>query len=225
MNLSSLKLPALGRKGSTSGLTMPRIRPQAIVTAGALLAPVLAVQIVRFVTGAAGPTAASAATSPEAIMLPGGIPGPLATPGASTGPTLPGLPKPSNQQRAALDWIAEHRVTTIAPSPLHRAKPAAPSASITSAPTAQPATQPAPQSAAQSASKPDEPQVPEALTKLELTGILRRGGEALVTISGRQHRLGDTLIPGWTITDVNFTDRRITLTSDLGLAVYLVQNQ
>lgn len=200
MNMQSMNI---GRSGGASRL--PRFKPEAVISACALLAPVLAVQLVRVVSGGLGPTAASAGVTPNAGE----------TPGMSV-PVAPALPKLNERQSNALAWIKQQQSLPMAGSPLVRvrSRPAAPVTAQTPVPEVIP--EPA---------RPVEPTVPVELTKLELTSLLRLGDEARVSINGRLHRQGDEIVPGWVISEVNLIGRRVTLKNDAGVEVYLYQSR
>ena len=185
------------------GASMPRIRPQAAISAAALVAPVLAVQVARLLfSSPVGPQAASAMFAEEGTA-----------PVVASQPS--GLPRLTAAQSRAMDWINTVRTEPMPPSPLLRAKPVAPAQATTVVPSP----------AAVEAPKVDENKIPEALTKLELTSVMRAGGSGAAMINGRMHRIGDVVIPGWTLTDVAFAERRVSLKNEAGLEVYLTQSE
>lgn len=181
----------------------PRLRQEAVVSALALLAPVILVQGVRTIFGAGGPAVSAAAPAPT-------DPNP-----APAAPVVRLTP----QQARALEWVQQRASQAPLVSPLHRAQPEpvepppAPEVRVV-----EPANLDTP-----TASEPT-PQVPEQLTRLRFTGFASLKSGPIAAINGRPHRVGDTVIAGWIIQAIDTDKRVITLLSADGLQVELDQS-
>jgi hypothetical protein len=189
-------------------LRLPRLRQEAVVSALALLAPVLLVQGVRTIFGAGGPSVSAAA--------------PAAT-DQSPEPLAP-VVRLTPQQARALDWARQRAGQAPLVSPLQRAQPApvtTPEPDTARAP--EPTDAPAPDFQGPQATLP-EPQVPEQLTRLRFTGFATLKSGPIAAINGRPHRVGDTVITGWTIEAIDTDKRVVTLRSADGLLVELDQS-
>ena len=198
-----MKLPWRSRT-TGPGLRGRQLRPEAVISACALLAPVLAVQMVRLIPGTHGPRQASALTLPTD-----------ATDGtdAGTNPLMPELPNLSPTQTLALEWAKEQLQTPIVGNPLLRPKPQAKPTPGSPTLVPNPATQ------------PTEPELPPEVKALKLTSIMRLGGELVVTINGRAYRVGEPVLPGWFLTEIAMPTRQATLKNQAGLTARLQQSK
>lgn len=156
-----------------------------LVWIGALLAPAIAVQGVRFLADAELSGAAAATPAQPAAQL---IVAPVATP-------------LSPQQRAALDWLKQlptvadrspmekPRMPLPEPTPDHAGEPEAP---------ARPRIEPP-------APGDDRPH------HLKLSGMIGSDSDALAAISGKLRRVGDEPAPGWIIQQIDSRNRVVVL--------------
>lgn len=198
-----MKLPWRSRT-TGPGLRGRQLRPEAVISACALLAPVLAVQMVRLIPGTHGPRQASALTPPT-----DGTDGT----DAGTNPLMPALPNLSPTQTLALQWGKEQLQKPIVGNPLLRPKPQA--KTTPGSPTLVP--NPATNSA--------EPELPQEVKALKMTSIMRLGGELVVTINGRAYRVGEPVLPGWFLTELALPTRQATLKNQAGLTARLQQSK
>lgn len=198
-----MKLPLRSRT-TGSGLRGRQLRPEAVISACALLAPVLAVQMVRLIPGTHGPRQASALTLPT-----DGTDGT----DAGTNPLMPALPNLSPTQTLALEWGKEQFQTPIVGNPLLRPKPQAKPTPGSPTLVPNPATHPA------------EPELPPEVKALKMTSIMRLGGELVVTINGRAYRVGEPVLPGWFLTELALPTRQATLKNQAGLTARLQQSK
>ncbi len=198
-----MKLPWQSRT-TGPGLRGRQLRPEAVISACALLAPVLAVQIVRLIPGTHGPQQASALTPPTD-----------GTDGTDAGanPLMPALPNLSPTQTLALQWGKEQLQTPIVGNPLLRPKPQA--KTTPGSPTLVP----------NPATNPTEPELPPEVKALKMTSIMRLGGELVVTINGRAYRVGEPVLPGWFLTELALPTRQATLKNQAGLTARLQQSK
>lgn len=201
-----MKLPWRSRT-TGPGLRGRQLRPEAVISACALLAPVLAVQMVRLIPGTHGPRQASALTLPtDATDGTGGT-------DAGTNPLMPALPNLSPTQTLALEWAKEQLQTPIVGNPLLRPKPQAKPTPGSPTLVPNPATQ------------PTEPELPPEVKALKMTSIMRLGGELVVTINGRAYRVGEPVLPGWFLTEIAMPTRQATLKNQAGLTARLQQSK
>ncbi|MFN7375693.1 MAG: hypothetical protein ACK54T_10665 [bacterium] len=198
-----MKLPWRSRT-TGPGLRGWQLRPEAVISACALLAPVLAVQMVRLIPGTHGPRQASALTPPT-----DGTDGT----DAGTNPLMPALPNLSPTQTLALQWGKEQLQTPIVGNPLLRPKPQAKTTPGSPTLVPNPATNPA------------EPELPQEVKALKMTSIMRLGGELVVTINGRAYRVGEPVLPGWFLTELALPTRQATLKNQAGLTARLQQSK
>lgn len=166
-----------------------------LIWIGALIAPTLAVQLVRLASDG-GPAAAPAA-------VPGG-------PESSEGQAPAAKTRPlTTTQREAIAYLASHALPESIKSPMDSPDPQ-PVATTQAEPVIQtPATAPA------------ETGGPEPVPALRVHAIVGTRSEALASINHRLHRVGDEVAPGWRITAIDPRDRVVRLThSDGRTAVF-----
>ena len=158
-----------------------------------LLAPLLAVQSVRYlVIGDAHPFAAGAAMQTTTMT-------PVAMPDAPKPPT--------SAQAKAAQWLNGRTVALNLHSPMDRPDPVA-----TPAPTpiAEPVAPIAPAPA---------PRLDDTPRHLVLTGILGGAGESarsLASINHRIYRVGEEVVTGWRVTSIDSKRRSVTLSHQDG---------
>jgi hypothetical protein len=184
-------------------LRLPAFRAQSALMAGALLAPVLLVQVVRLVVGSTGPTTAAAVTPGAATLLPGMMAQP-------TDPIAAATPRLDVQQRKAVEWLKEARAAqrvVNSPFPVVTVKPAAP---ITVTESAAPVQVEVP--------------LPPEIKSLTLTSVLRASSGRYATLRGKVVTTGDEVIPGWNITDIDVEKRVVTVEGPGGRTVYVSQD-
>lgn len=156
-----------------------------LIWIGALLAPAIAVQGVRFLADAELSGAAAATPASGAAPL---IIAPVAT------PLTP-------QQRTALDWLKT--LPTMADrSPMER--PRIPVAEAAPPRNADPDT---------ATPKRVDPPIPgdDRPLHLKLTGMIGSDSDALAAISGKLRRVGDEPAPGWVISQIDSRNRVVVL--------------
>lgn|GEM_PF-3405691 len=182
-----------------------RIRPVAMLSAGALVAPVVAVQGVRLLLGTGGPTQVSAATGQVSAPA-----APVAVPAAQE--TL--TPK----QLALAAWLQQQRDVVVKHSPLARPLPPA-------LPTQSPAMTVVPAPNVEQPVEAATAQIPEAIRALKLSGLARSTttGAARAIINGRAVPVGERVVAGWVLTEIDIEARRLTLRGPDGLEIYLNQ--
>ena len=155
-----------------------------LVTVGALVAPVLMVQTVRWVFNApSGPSGASAAMPTDADPV---IP-----------PTT--TPKLSKEQQAANAWARGVQIAMDLHSPMDHGEPKA--AVETAAPTP---TNPTPR-------QPEVDPVATIASKLAVGAIFGGRGGQMATINGRVFGVGEEPAPGWRIEKIDLRSGVVTL--------------
>ena len=188
-------------------MNLQSIKPQNLIAAVALIAPIALVQTVRLVFGG-GPEQASA-------MSTGNTPTPPTGPGAPAGAPTPVV---TPKQKAAIDHLKALRSEiTIYSSPFNHLVPQA--TTVQSVPTVQP-----------SQDNPDAPPVrpaelPPEVRSLSLGALMVNENGPLAVVSGRVRVVGEVVAPGWTVTAIDTEARRVTITSDDGVSVVLTQNR
>jgi hypothetical protein len=93
---------------------------------------------------------------------------------------------PTKEQLAALAWLRTHPVPERVPSPMLHPKLDRPAAAAEPVPEAEPI------------GTPEEP-----LPVVALSAVLGRDGREAALLNGRVHRVGDEVVPGWTVRAIN----------------------
>lgn len=180
------------------------IKPQNLIAAAALLAPIVVVQGVRLLFGGGGPRQASAMTTGGDQTLAPAAPVPLPT-------DVPAAPALNAAQKAAVEHLnAERTRITIFTSPFNHLVPK--SVAMQTGPVVTPSPQTP--SAAPVA-------IPPEVRALSLGALMRNDTGAFAVISGRVRSVGEVIVPGWKVTDIDPTTLRVTLTADDGTSVTL----
>jgi hypothetical protein len=164
------------------------------MTAGALIAPILVVQLVRIGFGpGAGPAMSAAAVGmPDAS---------LQSTEAAQKPSAP----LTAQDRTVAAWIAKLQRPDAVKSPMEFiAAPEPEPVASTQEPVA-----PAVQITQGDTTIPVAMRVPVDLT---LGAIMGSSDSALALIGGKVRRVGDTIYPGWNITSINPREQTVTIT-------------
>lgn len=117
-------------------------------------------------------------------------------------------PKPSAVQQRALDWLRGRDFSKITDPFASAVVAKAPTNEIHIQPIAEPEPEP-------------PPELREPIPTLELTGVMdgRRG--PLASINRKIWRLGDEVVPGWTLEAVDARRKVVTVRSTLGNALEL----
>lgn len=169
----------------------PRSRRR-LLSAGAMVAPVLALQAVHWFTGQAGPqtTMASSAVTPAA-------------PKQTDQPEVD--PKAIKAEREALAWLAARGPARTAGSPMLR-------------PPAEPVPEPIIE---EPPPAPEVASVPASVRKLALTGVMRGRSGELAVISGRVLEVGAEVATGWRIGAIDARAMTVRLDGPAGLTLTL----
>ncbi len=166
--------------------------PRRLVTAGALVAPLVGVQIIRLFFGSsAGPSMSAAAT-----MMPSSTEPPMQT---AIAPAI------SAHDRSVAEWLNTLSRADKLESPMEFV----PVLPVDARPTAAAPAEPAP------VIKQGEDTIPAAMrlpVNLTLGAILGSNETALAMIGGKVRRVGDTLFPGWTVTSISPREQTVTIT-------------
>jgi hypothetical protein len=186
-------------------MNLPSLKPQNMIAAAALLAPMVMVQTVRMLFGGAGPDQASAQMLAAAQQAAAPVP-------ANAQPAQPVL---TSKQKAAMEHMTAQRDRiTIFVSPFNHLAPR--SATVQSTPTVEPTPgNPEPRPAV----------IPPEVRELSLGALMANDKGPFAVISGRVRTVGDVIVPGWTVTAIDTDTRRVTITSDDGTSVTLTQNR
>lgn len=181
-------------------MNLTSIKPQNLIAAAALVAPIAMVQAVRLFFGG-GPDQAGAMTV-----------APANTPAAVAPSNTPPVPVLSARQKAAAEFLkAQQSSVVIYNSPFNHLLPKTTviqPQQQTATPVETPTTQ-------------QPVAIPAEIKALTLGALMRNDHGAFAMISGKVRTVGDAVIPGWTITEIDPQTRRVTITSDDGTAVYL----
>lgn len=159
-----------------------------LIFIGALFAPVIAVQGVRFLASSELSSASAQVTpAPAEIKLPPAVVKPL-----------------SPKQSAALEWVRQApRVADR--SPMEVPRTAAPERTDPDQPHGQATPVTGPVDA-----RPVEP--PDDRPRhLKLTGMIGSDADALAAVSGKLRRVGDEPAPGWVIRQIDSRNRLVVL--------------
>lgn len=177
------------------------IKPSNVIAAVALLAPVAIVQTTRLLFGS-GPERASAMSVGPSAQMPTDAPiGPVTAPLDA-------------RQKAAVDYLTRERAQIPEYiSPFTSLKPRAVVVQQTYPP--QQAEIPASSQGAQ---------VPVEVRSLTLSAIMRNDSGPFALIGGKARTVGDVVVAGWTISEIDLESRTVTITSDDGATVYLTSN-
>ncbi|MBX9737471.1 MAG: hypothetical protein K2X32_11150 [Phycisphaerales bacterium] len=164
-----------------------------LMTAGALIAPILVVQLVRIGFGpGAGPAMSTAAVGmPDASVQ------------STEAAQKPSAPLTA-QDRTVAAWIAKLQRPDAIKSPMEFI-PAPESVAATQEPVEVPRVQ----ISQGDTTIPVAMRVPVDLT---LGAIMGSSDSALALIGGKVRRVGDTIYPGWTITSINPREQTVTIT-------------
>lgn len=166
---------------------------------GTLLVPAIAVQVVRFMLGDSGPSAASAATPDPAAVAP-------------VVAATPEQAKPlSPAQAKAVAWLRSRPQTLGLRSPMDFAD---------DMPPAEPEEEPTPALAiSPTAATPIPTRVPGALA---ITAIMSGGVDgAVVSINHKLYRIGDEIVPNWRILAIDARERTVTVQGPEGQSLLL----
>ncbi len=161
-----------------------------LMTAGALIAPILVVQLVRVGLGpGAGPAMSAAA---------------VGTPDQSTDAAQKPIAPLTAQDRTLATWIAKLQRPDAIKSPMEFI-PAPESVAAAEEPVAVPRVE---------ISQGDNtiPAATRVPVDLTLGAIMGSSESALAMIGGKVRRVGDTIYPGWTITSINPREQTVTIT-------------
>lgn len=190
-------------------MNLPSIKPQNLIAAAALLAPIVLVQTVRLVFGG-GPGQASA------MIAQGDMPaGALAPAPASTGTPAPIV---TPKQKAAVEHLKALRSEiTIYTSPFNHLQP---KGSVMSSTT--PTIEQTPVIEGQE-TRPTE--LPPEVRSLSLGALMMNEHGPFAVVSGRVRIVGEVVLPGWTVTAIDTETRKVTITSDEGVSVTLTQSR
>ncbi|HYD00969.1 MAG TPA: hypothetical protein VEB22_07050 [Phycisphaerales bacterium] len=184
-------------------MNLPSIKPQSLIAAAALLAPMALVQTVRMAFGS-GPSQANASVNPVQSTV---------TPPPAESARAPIV---TPKQRAAIEHLASRRdQITIYTSPFNHL--VAQGAALTQ-PT--PSIEPTPGS-----TEPIAAAIPPEVRALSLGALMANDHGPFAVISGKVRTIGDVVVPGWTLTGIDPEARRVTVTSDAGTAVILTQHR
>ncbi|MBL0869509.1 MAG: hypothetical protein IBJ18_02915 [Phycisphaerales bacterium] len=164
--------------------------PKRFASAAALLAPIVIVQGLRSTMGSAADPASSHAAGISTLSD---------QPTPAIQETSPALKPLSAAQREAQKWL--HALDRRVPvqSPLAHA-PAPADAPVIR--TSEPITEPAQQPVASTKPRAD----------LSLGGIMGAKDRTLALIGGKVYRAGDTIEPGWTISQIDPRAQTVTIT-------------
>ena len=185
-------------------MNLPSIKPQSVIAAAALLAPMLMVQTVRMLFGS-GPGQANAQVTPTT---------PAPGTGAATGSQPPALALTPKQKAAVEHLTAARSQITIYTSPFNHLTPRS------TAIQTMPHVQPVPGNVT-----PPPTTIPSEVRGLALGALMTNENGTFALISGKVRAVGDVVVPGWTVSAIDSTTRRVTITSDEGLSVTLTQNR
>jgi hypothetical protein len=181
-------------------MNLRSIAPQNLIAAGALIAPIVIVQGVRMLFGSGPSDAHAAVTTVEPV--PAVAPAPT-----EVDPRRTLTPA----QKAAAAELAEHRTRiTVFTSPFNHL---APKATVI-------------QNDQIVAHTPDNAKpvvIPAEIQNLSLGSTMRNSNGAFAVIAGRVRSVGDEVVPGWKITEIDPTERSVTLTSNEGVTVTLTR--
>ncbi|MDP1660575.1 MAG: hypothetical protein Q8L55_01560 [Phycisphaerales bacterium] len=187
-------------------MNLGSIKPQNLIAAAALLAPMVMVQGVRLLFGG-GPDQASAQVAGS---------NPQADAAQAAADAQPAAPIVTAKQKAAIEHLTSRRdEITIFKSPFDHLLPQA-TAVLQTGPTIETGpgvVEPAPVS------------VPPEVRALSLGALMTNESGPFAVISGRVRSLGEVILPGWTVTAIDPTNRRVTVTSDDGVSLTLTQNR
>lgn len=187
-------------------MNLSSIKPQNLIAAAALLAPIALVQTVRLVFGGGPGNASAGVTAPD----PSSIAAPTPTGAASTAPIV------SKQQKSAIEHLSGSRnQITIYTSPFNHLMPRAVTVQSTT-----PTVQPTPENP-----EPRAAEVPPEVRSLSLGALMVNEHGPFAVVSGRVRTVGEVVVPGWTVTAIDTETRHVTITSDEGVVVTLTQNR
>lgn len=187
-------------------MNLSSIKPQNLIAAAALLTPIALVQTVRLVFGGGPGNASAGVTAPD----PSATAAPAPAGAASAAPIV------SKQQKSAIEHLNVNRnQITIYTSPFNHLMPRAVTVQQTT-----PTIEQVPDSA-----QPVPTVIPPEVRALSLGALMVNDRGSFAVISGRVRSVGEVVVPGWTVTAIDATARRVTITSDEGAAVTLTQSQ
>lgn len=175
--------------------------PRRLITAGALLAPLLGVQLVRLCFGAGAGPASSAAAS----IMPHGQDAPA---------SIAIAPSVSAQDRTVADWLAKLSRSGKLESPMEFVPVIAVAAQATPAFP----SEPAPVIKQGSDSTPVTTRLPVNLT---LGAVMGSSDAALAMIGGKVRRVGDSILPGWIVASINPREQSVVIHGPEGAVIEL----
>jgi hypothetical protein len=134
--------------------------------------------------------------------------GPSPSPAQPADPTasLPPPPPPAvpltAEQTRALEWLASLRIDATLPSPLEHAEVV-------------------------HQDVPEAPVVPEVdpLEGLRLSALMGSGASQIASISGKIYRIGDTVVPGFTVRTIDTAGQRVELVAPDGTSRWIEREQ
>lgn len=186
-------------------MNLASIKPQNMIAAAALLAPMAMVQGVRLLFGG-GPDQASAQVAGS---------NPQANADMAAADAQQAAPVVTAKQKAAITHLNSRRdQITIFKSPFDHLLPQA-TAVVQPGPTIE--TGPG-------MIEPTPAIVPPEVRGLSLGALMTNDSGSFAVISGRVRSLNEVIMPGWTVTAIDAANRRVTVTSDEGVSVTLKQN-
>ncbi|MFT3686443.1 MAG: hypothetical protein QM783_16230 [Phycisphaerales bacterium] len=176
------------------------ISPQNLVTAAALVAPIVMVQAARMLFGSAPSQASAAAPTLDPV--------PAVAPAHAE--VDPRKQLTAAQRAAATELAAQHARMTVFNSPFNHL-------------AARPTVIQNDQVVATTPDNTKSTTIPTEIQRLSLGALMRNDHGSFAVISGRVRGIGDAVIPGWKITDIDPAERKVTLTSDEGASVTLTR--
>lgn len=186
-------------------MNLGSIKPQNMIAAAALLAPMVMVQGVRLLFGG-GPDQASAqvaGSNPQADAAQAAI------------DAQPPAPVVTAKQKAAMEHLKSRwDQITIFKSPFDHLLPQT-TAVLQPGPTIETGA---------GTVEPTPVVVPPEVRALSLGALMTNDSGSFAVISGRVRALNEVIMPGWTVTAIDAANRRVTVTSDEGVSVTLKQN-
>lgn len=176
-------------------MKISRTARRRLIPAGAVVAPIVLLQLVRSLLST-GPAAAPAANYVPPTVAP------------DTGAPKPQAVKLTPEQEKALAWLKDTAARTAMRSPMDFRAPAA-IIEVHVLPDREPVPTPAVTPAAD----------PLPVPRLSLTTILKRQDGALAAINGKIYHVGDEVATGWKVTKIDRDDWAVTVTCEDGRTI------